>query len=150
MRPLIGDSGAAPAVFSIVFMALMLVALYNINIDELVGERGRLLVQFRRRRIVGWALALVSITGRVAMLFDPHHWLVLWGSVALFLFCCFVAWTELRILLKHREVTSETISLSVSVYLLMGLAWGLLVHFDFSNASPGVRRYPDLEPDFGS
>ena len=41
VRPLIGDCGVASAVFSIALVFLLLVALYNIHVDELVGERGR-------------------------------------------------------------------------------------------------------------
>ena len=37
VRPLIGDSGAGTAVFGIALVFLLLVALYNINVDELVG-----------------------------------------------------------------------------------------------------------------
>jgi len=51
-------------VFSIAFMALTLVALYNINIDELVGERGRLLAQFRRRRIGTLVVKYFQLAGR--------------------------------------------------------------------------------------
>ena len=60
VRPLIGDTGAGTAIFGIALVLLLLVALYNINVDELVGERGRLLTQSRRRRILGWALATAA------------------------------------------------------------------------------------------
>ena len=59
-RPLIGDRGAAPTMFSVVVLTLMLVALYTIQIDELVGDREALLAQRRRRSIVGWTLAIVA------------------------------------------------------------------------------------------
>jgi hypothetical protein len=71
VRPLISSDGAGPLIFSIVFMLLMLVALYNINTDELVGERSRLLAQSRRRRIIGWVLALAAIVERLAMMLMP-------------------------------------------------------------------------------
>ena len=126
VRPLLSDHGASPAAFSVAFLVVMLVALYNINVDELVGDRQRLVVQSRRRRIIGWVLALAAITERVVILVSPTHHLYVLGTVSWFLFFCFVIWTELRSLLRHREVTGETISLSVSLYLLMGLTWGIL------------------------
>src|ERR1700751_2525427 len=64
IRPLIGDTAAGSAVFSIALMLLLLVALYNINVDELVGERGRLLMQARRRLRLGWVLAAVAALER--------------------------------------------------------------------------------------
>src|SRR5208282_2578220 len=51
VRPLIGDSGAGPILFSITMLVLLLLALYNINVDELVGDREALLAQRRRRSI---------------------------------------------------------------------------------------------------
>ena len=69
VRPLIGDTGASSAIFGVALVVLLLVALYNINVDELVGERGRLLAQSRRRRILGWALAAAAAAERIAMIF---------------------------------------------------------------------------------
>jgi amino acid transporter len=126
VRPLIGDIKDAPAVFSSVVLILMIAALYSINIDELVGERGRLLIEAKRRQMIGWVLVTASIVLRLITLFNPDRQLFLLTSIAWLLFFAFVTWTELRSLLKHREVTRETISLSVSVYLLIGLTWGLL------------------------
>ena len=42
------------------------------------------------------------------------------------MFFAYVTWSQFRSLLKQREVTGETISMSISVYLLLGLTWGLL------------------------
>ena len=69
VRPLIGETGASNAVFGVVLVLLLLVALYNINVDELVGERGRLLTQSRHRRILGWALATAAAGQRMAIIF---------------------------------------------------------------------------------
>src|SRR5262249_4898378 len=126
VRPLIGDSGAGPTVFSVALLALMLVALYNIQVDELVGDRAVLLAQRRRRSIVGWTLALVGIGERLGALFFPSPRLLTIGTVSWMLFFGFITWVELRSVLKQREVTGETISMSISVYLLMGVTWGLL------------------------
>jgi amino acid transporter len=55
------------------------------------------------------------------------------SSISLLLFFGFVALTELRAVLRQRTVTRETISMSISVYLLFGLTWGFfhIVLFEF-------------------
>lgn len=126
LRPLIGDIGISPFVFSISFVILMLVALYTIQVDDLVGDRRALLVQRRRRSIVGWALAVLAIAERLGTLFAPSPQLYLISSISWLLFFSFVTWAELRSVLKQKSVTNETISMSISVYLLLGLSWGLL------------------------
>jgi hypothetical protein len=125
VRPLIGDTGAGSAVFGVALVLLLLVALYNINVDELVGERGRLLAQSRRRRIFGWVLATAAAGERVAVIFVHSGMLNLVGSICWLLFALFVTASELRSVLKQREVTGETICMAISVYLLFGLTWAL-------------------------
>jgi voltage-gated potassium channel len=126
VRPLVGDSGAGSAVFGLALVLLLLVALYNINVDELVGERERLLAQSRRRRILGWALAAAAAVERIFLVFVQSRMLNLVGSICWLLFLVFVTLSELRSVLKQREVTSETICMAISVYLLMGVTWGFL------------------------
>jgi voltage-gated potassium channel len=126
VRPLIGETGAASAIFGVALVVLLLVALYNINIDAMIGERGRLVVQNKRRRILGWALAIAAALERLSVIF-VHTWaLNLAGSICWLLFILFVTVSELRSVLKQREVTSETICMAVSVYLLMGFTWVFL------------------------
>lgn len=125
-RPLIGDNTMALTVFSIVIMAVLVLGLYTIQVDELVGEQRKLLAERRRRSVIGWVLALVAVAERLSMFFSSNHQLGVFGSISWLLFFAFITWNELRAVLKQREVTSETISLSISVYLLMGLTWGFL------------------------
>jgi hypothetical protein len=126
VRPLIGDTGAGFLVFGIALVVLLLVALYNINVDELVGERDRLLAQNRRRRIVGWTLATFAAVQRIATFFVHSPMLNLVGSICWLLFILFVTLSELRSVLKQKEVTGETICMAMSVYLLMGFCWAFL------------------------
>lgn len=126
VRPLIGDVGVGPIVFSIAGLFLLMVALYTTQVEELVGDREVLLVERKRRRLVGWMLAVPAIAGRLAGMVVPSPPLYLAESMCLFVFFSFVTWSELRSVLKHREVTSETISMSISVYLLFGVTWGVL------------------------
>jgi len=125
-RPLLGDSGISPVVYSLAVVALLLVALYTVQIDELVGEHEVLRRQKRRRGRLAWTLAALAIVERLALLFHPTHTLGLLGSVGWLLLFAFVAWSLFRSLLKQKEITSESISLSISVYLLLAFCWGLL------------------------
>jgi voltage-gated potassium channel len=136
VRPLIGESGSGSVLFSVALVLLLLVALYNINVDELVGERGRLLAQSRRRRILGWTLATAAAAERIAAFFVQNPEINLAGSICWLLFVAFVTVSELRSVLKQREVTGETICMAVSVYLLLGFCWAFLYAIIF-------QRHPE-------
>jgi voltage-gated potassium channel len=133
VRPLISDTGAGNAMYSVLVMLVLMVAVYTIQVDELIGDRELLLRQRKKRGLVGWALALVTIVLRLSVIASPSHQLATASSISLLLFFGFVALTELRAVLRQRTVTRETISMSISVYLLLGLTWGLffIVLFDF-------------------
>jgi hypothetical protein len=149
VRPLIGDAGAARIVFSVALVALLMVALYTIQVDELVGERNRLVAERRRRNIIGWSLAGAAVIERVLTILWSNHALFVIASVCYLLFFGFVAWQELRAVLRQRTITAETISMSISVYLLMGITWGLLYvviydrhphAFSFAGSSEGLTE----------
>lgn len=133
VRPLMSDAGLGNAVFSVAVMFVLVVALYTIQVDELLGDRERLLRQRKKTGLVGWTLAIVAIVFRLGDIVSPSHQLATASSISLLLFFGFVALTELRAVLRHRTVTRETISMSISVYLLFGLTWGLfyIMLFDF-------------------
>jgi voltage-gated potassium channel len=126
VRPLLGDSGAGPAAFSVALVLILLVALYNINVDEMVGQRGRLLTQSRQRLRLGWGLAAAALLERVFSIF--WHGLIfdLVTSILWLLFLLFVTSSLLRSVLRQREITGETISMAISIYLLLGFTWALL------------------------
>lgn len=157
VRPFLGDTGAASIFFSFAILLVMLVALLTIQVDDLVGERDVLLVQRRRRRFIGWALAVPAVAERFWLFVAPSPRLLLVGSVSWLLFFSYVTWSQLRSLLKQREVTGETITMSISIYLLLGLCWALLYvvifarhpdAFQFVTSAPGgagdVYRFPVL------
>src|SRR5262249_10894895 len=114
VRPLVGDSKGTLIGISIALIVLMLVALYTVEVDELVGERAALLVERRRRRIVAWMLAIPPLAERVVVTFGPSHRLYRFGVASWFLFFAFITWSELRAVVKQKEVTGETISMAVS------------------------------------
>lgn len=126
VRPLINETRASDVLFSGVMVLLLLVALYNINVEEMVGERGRLLAQHRRRQILGWLLAAAAAASRIAAIFVQGRMLNLVASISWVLFILLVIVSELRSVLKQREVTGETICAAISVYLLLGYFWAFL------------------------
>jgi hypothetical protein len=149
VRPLIGDSGASAAIFSLAMLILLLLALYNINVDDLVGKREALLAQRCRRSIVAWTLAVPAIAQRFVIPFVPSHSLYLWGAILWLLLFAYITWNELRAVLRQKEVTREVISMSISTYLLMGLTCGLffiVLHdlqpnaFSFGTAGPTTEQ----------
>jgi amino acid transporter len=133
VRPLVSGTGVGTAMYSILVMLVLMVAVYTIQVDELLGDRELLFQQRKKRGVVGWALAIVAIVLRLSLFASPSHKLATASSISLLLFFGFVTLTELRAVLKQKTVTRETISMSISVYLLMGLTWGLffIVLFDF-------------------
>ena len=85
VRPLVGDAGVGPLAFSFAMLALLLVALYTIQVDELVGEWTALLAERRRRSILGWTLAALATAERVSVIFSANPRLFLVGRS---LGCC--------------------------------------------------------------
>jgi voltage-gated potassium channel len=126
VRPLIGDKRVASLVFSIAMLILVFVALYNIQIDELVGERERLIHQRRRWLAVGWVLGLLAVVERLAVFEMPSKSVVVAGSFCWLILMAFITWQELRATLRQKRVTGQTISMAISVYLLLGITWSLL------------------------
>jgi len=125
VRPLIGDSGAGPILFSLAMLMLLILSLYNIDVDELVGDRQTLLAQRRRRSIIAWTLGIPAIAERLIVIFTPSHSIYLAGSIVWLLLFAFITWNELRAVLKQKDITREVISMAISVYLLFGLTFGL-------------------------
>ena len=126
VRPLIGDGGIATAAFSSVLLLVLLFALYAIQVDELVGEQETLLAQRRRRSIDRLGARSARDRGASGGSFScpaPHF---TWPRTILWLLLfVFITWHLLRGVLRQREITSETISMSISVYLLLGFTFGL-------------------------
>jgi len=126
VRPFTGDSGIGPPLFSLLMMVLLLMALYNIDVTELIGDREILLAQRRRRNIITWTLGAAAIVERWISIFVPEHSFHMGGSGLWLLLFAYITWCELRAVLKQREVTREVISMSISTYLLLGLTCGML------------------------
>ncbi len=152
---LAGAAGLAKIVFSAALVGLLIAALYAIQVEELVGERKKLLAERRRRKIIGWSLTSAAIIERVLTLVWPSHELYLIAAVCYLLLFGFVTWEEFRAVLRQRVVSAETISMSISVYLLMGITWGLLYvviylrhpqafNFPSSTAPHGDTIFPTL------
>jgi hypothetical protein len=149
VRPFFGDTGPAAIVFSLALLLVMLVALLTIQVDDLVGEREALLVQRRRRSFVGWALAVPAVAARLWLFVAPNPRLLLPASFSWLLFFVYITWSQLRSLLKQREVMGETISMSISIYLLLGVSWALLYVVIFMH-DPEAFRFATPTPGGGS
>jgi hypothetical protein len=56
---------------------------------------------------------------------------------------------ELRSVLEQRQVTSETISMAISVYLLMGLTWAMLyvAMYEVNPQALYFQQFPGLSID---
>jgi hypothetical protein len=133
VRPFLGDTGAAVFVFSLALLLVLLVALLTIHVDGLADELETHLLARRRRDFVGWAIAGPAVAARVALFFSQSPRLLLVGSFTWLLFFAYVTWSQLRSLLRQRKVTRETISMSISVYLLLGMSWGVLYFVIFTH-----------------
>jgi hypothetical protein len=133
VRPFTGDSGAGPPLFSVAMLLLLLLALYNIDVDELVGDREALLAQRRKRNVIAWTLGVPAILERLVALLAPTHKLYYGGTILWLLLFSYITWNELRAVLRQKEVTREVISMSISTYLLLGFTCGLfyIVLHDF-------------------
>src|SRR5262249_39274674 len=66
------------------------------------------------------------------------------GLASWFAFFAFITAGELRNLVRHRTVTRETISMSISVYLMLGITWGLLYILIFLQ-QPGSFQFAEGE-----
>jgi hypothetical protein len=103
----------------------MLFSLYTVQVDELIGEREVLMAQKKRTGWIGWLLAIPAVAERLAIMVSPNHYVIVTGLIFWASFFGYITWNELRVVLRQREVTGETISLSISIYLLIGLDWSL-------------------------
>lgn len=126
VRPLIGESDADGLIFGLVLMALLLLAVYNINLDDSLSEGGVPMLRVRTRRIIAWSLAAAAGVERIFLSWVHTHTLELFGTLCWLAFVLFVTVSELRSVLRQKRVTGETICMAVSVYLLAGFAWALL------------------------
>lgn len=145
VRPMVGDFKFAPIGFSMALIVLMLVSLYTVQVDELIGEREMLVAQKKRRGNIGWLLAIPAAGERIIIALVHNRYVVVTGMVFWLLFFAYIIWNEIHALLRQKEVTAETISMSISVYLLLGLTWAVLYilifylqpgSFSFANPPP--------------
>jgi hypothetical protein len=143
-----GTAGFAKIAFAFGLIALFTAALNAIQVEELVGEREKLLVERRRRKFIGWSLIAAASIERVLTLIWPSRELYLIAAACYFLLFGFLTWEELRAVIRQRIVSAETISMSISVYLLMGITWGLLYVLIYAR-HPQAFNFPGSAPPLG-
>jgi hypothetical protein len=149
IRPVIGDSGVSPVLFSLAMLVVLMLGVYAVQFDDLVGDPAKLRARRQRRRLAIWVLAVPALLERLVMIVAPNPRLYLAGTLCWLVFFLFVTWVELSTVLEQREVTDETISMAVSVYLLMGLSWGLLylALFLYHPQAFSFEHFPGAEAD---
>jgi hypothetical protein len=143
-----GAAGLAKIVFAAALVGLLIAAINAIQVEELVGERKKLLAEMRRRKIIGWSLIGAAAIERVVMLVWPSHELHLIAAVCYLLLFGFVTWQELRAVIRQRVVSAETISMSIAVYLLIGITSGLLYVLIYAR-HPQAFNFPGSAPPLG-
>jgi hypothetical protein len=140
-----GAAGLAKIVFAVALVGLLIAALNAIQVEELVGEREKLLAERRRRKLIGWSLIGAATIERMAMLIWPSPELYLISAVCYLLLFGFVTWEELRAVIRQRVVSAETISMSISIYLLLGITWGLIYVLIYVR-HPQAFNFPSSTP----
>jgi hypothetical protein len=146
--PLIGEGAIARIMFAIAMIVLLIAALYAIQVDELLGEREKLLAERRRRNLIGWSLICLATVERALILVWPNYELSLIAHICYLVLFGFLTWEELRAVLRQRVVTAETISMSISAYLLMGITFGLLYVVMYQR-HPTAFNFPGSTPPQG-
>ena len=150
IRPVLGQGPVLSAAFSLAMILLMLFALYAISLDELVGDREHLRARRHRRHVVAWILAAPAAMERILVLtVAPTAHFYLMSAICWMLFLGYITWVELRSVLEQRQVTGETISMAISVYLLMGVTWAMLyvVILETNPQSLYFQQFPGLSID---
>ena len=146
MRPVLGEGPVMSFAFSLAMVVLLLVALYAISLDELVGDQNRLRVRRHRRHVIAWLLAGPAVVERILVMVAPTAHFYLASALCWMLFLGYVTWIELRSVLEQRNVTGETISMAISVYLLIGMTWAML-YFALYEVNPqalSFQQFPGL------
>jgi voltage-gated potassium channel len=146
VRPMIGDSGSASVIFGVVLLSLLLIALYNVNVDNLVSTGGRLTPNVRRRRIIGWTLAIAAGLERISGTVMHNNTLNLSETFCWLFFVLFVTAGQFRSVLRQKEVTSETICTAISVYLLVGFTWTLIYAVMFQRHPESFAGLATIKP----
>jgi len=81
-----GAAGLVKIVFAAALVGVLIAALNAIQVEELVGERNKLLAERRRRKLIGWSLTGAAAIERVVTLIWPSHELYLIAAVCYL--CC--------------------------------------------------------------
>jgi len=116
-------------------MALLILAQYNIDVDESVDDRDALLAQRRRRSIIAWTMGVAAVAGRLEMTFALNPTLYWAGSVLWLVLFAYITLSDLRAVLKRKQVTGKVISMAISTYLIDWLRLWTLLHLLHESAA---------------
>jgi len=121
-RPIFGVGALSSAAFGIALLLLLLVELYSLQIEARQGSRVERNLRRNLRRF-GLCLGIPALLGRFASIVSDNQVLVMADLILWLTLTAFVTFTQVLALVREKNITTDTISLSVSVYLLIGLTW---------------------------
>ena len=124
--PFVESYAVGRVLFNVFSTFVLLSALYTIS-------------ENKRRFYLGLALWIPAIVGVWLGFFAPSS---SWLATAPVLMTFFLIYTIYRLLmhvLRSEEVTSETISAALCVYILLGMVWGMF-YFGLESFQPGSYR----------
>ncbi len=131
-RPALGIGPLSSAAFGVALLLLLLVELYSLQIEARQGSRVERNLRRNLRRF-GLCIGIPALIGRFASIVSDNEVLVTTDLVLWLTLTAFVTFTQILALVREKNITADTISLSVSVYLLIGLTWtfiyGLVCEF---------------------
>jgi voltage-gated potassium channel len=125
-RPVFGDSPTVQLAFSLLLVGILMIALLTVEADATAEAGADRTVERRGWRRAAWLLAGIVIAERVESLVSPTRVLLTAGTISYLAFFLFVAASHFRTMLRAKRVTGETISMSISTYLLIALAWSMV------------------------
>lgn len=129
IRPFFETYETASIIFSVFLGATLLGSLFALGLQR--SDDGSPAGGWRSSPvfIAACVFGVLGMIGRQAALRYPNHGLVLFITTCWVTFLVIVGVSILRMALRTKRVTFDTISAALCVYMLMGLAWA----FIFSN-----------------
>ena len=148
-RPAFEDSSTVQLAFSLLLVGILMLALLTVEADATAEAGADRKVERRGWRRAAWLLAGIVIAERVESLVSPTRVLLTAGTISYLAFFLFVAASHFRTMLRAKRVTGETISMSISTYLLIALAWSMVFELMLS-ADPSSFDMGSLGKDTAS
>jgi hypothetical protein len=129
IRPFFETYETASAIFSIFLGATLLGSLFALGLQKSDKDSPASAWRASPVFITACIFGVLGMIGRELALRHPNHLLILFITTCWVAFLVIVGVAILRMAVRTKRVTFDTISAALCVYMLMGLAWA----FIFSN-----------------